>query len=58
MTHKGTVTLETEQLVLRRFATEDSEAMFRNWATDPEVTKFLTWPPHSDVSVSKTVIDS
>ncbi|HCS72532.1 MAG TPA: N-acetyltransferase [Clostridiales bacterium] len=58
MTHKGTVTLETERLVLRRFTTEDAEAMFRNWANDTEVTRYLTWPPHSDVSVSREVIDS
>ncbi len=58
MTHKGTVKLETERLILRRFAPDDAEAMFRNWASDPEVTKYLMWPTHSDVSVSKEVIDS
>lgn len=30
MTHKGTVMLETERLILRRFAPEDSAAMFNN----------------------------
>jgi ribosomal-protein-alanine N-acetyltransferase len=39
LTHKGTVTLETERLILRRFAPDDAEPMFRNWANDPEVTK-------------------
>jgi ribosomal-protein-alanine N-acetyltransferase len=58
MTHKGTVKLETERLILRRFAPDDVEAMYRNWASDPEVTKYLMWPTHSDVSVSKEVIDS
>lgn len=58
MTHKGTVTLETERLILRRFTQHDAEAMYRNWANDPEVTKYLTWPTHSDVSISKAVIDS
>lgn len=42
MNHKGTVTLETERLILRRFTMDDAEAMFRNWASDPEVTKYLT----------------
>jgi len=56
MTHKGTVTLETERLILRRFTTDDAGAMYRNWASDPEVTKFLMWPPHKDVSVSETVV--
>lgn len=57
MIHKGTVTLETRQLILRRFASSDAEAMYKNWANDSEVTKYLTWPAHSDVSVSKAVIE-
>ena len=58
MKHKGTVTLETQRLILRRFSLEDAEAMFHNWASDPEVTRYLTWPTHSDVSVSKCVLES
>ena len=33
MTHKGTVTFETERLVLRRFTHNDTAAMFKNWVT-------------------------
>lgn len=58
MIHKGTVMLDSERLILRRFVASDAEAMFRNWASDAAVTKYLTWPPHSDISVSKAVIDS
>ena len=58
MNHKGTVTLETERLILRRFILEDADAMFKNWASDAEVTKYLTWPTHTDASVSQTVISS
>jgi len=29
MNHKGTVTLETERLTLRRFYLEDADAMFK-----------------------------
>ena len=56
MEHKGTVPLETERLVLRRFLPEDAEAMFRNWANDPEVTRFLTWSAHAEVAVSRAVL--
>ena len=56
MEHKGTKTIETERLTLRPFRAEDAEAMFRNWASDPEVTKFLTWPAHGDVSVTRHVL--
>ena len=42
LTHKGTQTIETSRLILRRAVREDAEPMFRNWASDPEVTKYLT----------------
>lgn len=58
MNHKGTVTIETKRLILRRFTPNDAEAMFRNWASDAEVTKYLTWPTHSDISVSQAVLKS
>jgi len=56
MNHCGTQRLETERLILRRLTASDAEAMFRNWASDPEVTRFLTWPTHTDVNVTKHVI--
>ena len=58
LTHKGTQTIETSRLILRRACWEDAEPMFRNWASDPEVTKFLTWPAHSNIAVSEMVIGS
>ena len=57
MTHKGTITIETPRLILRRFRPDDAGPMFRNWANDPVVTSFLTWPTHSDVSVTQQVVD-
>lgn len=30
--------------------------MFKNWATDKEVTRFLMWQPHASLDVSKNVI--
>ena len=54
--HKGTVTIETDRLILRRFAMEDAEAMYRNWASDDEVSKHLTWPTHTSVEISKMVL--
>lgn len=57
MEHRGTKVIETERLTLRPFRKEDAEDMYRNWASDPEVTKFLTWPAHGDVSVSGRVLE-
>ena len=56
MNHCGTQRLETERLVLRRFVTEDTEAMFRNWASDPEVTKYLTWAAHVNMDVTRAIL--
>lgn len=56
MKHLGTKQLETPRLILRRFTTEDAQAMYENWASDPEVTRFLTWPTHSSLEVSRAVL--
>ena len=56
MRHKGTVTLKTDRLTLRRFTLSDAQAMFENWANDENVTKFLTWQPHKDVNVTKQLL--
>ncbi|NCB34274.1 MAG: N-acetyltransferase [Erysipelotrichia bacterium] len=55
MKHKGTVRLETERMILRRICVEDAPEIYENWASDPEVTKFLTWPPHASVSVTEKI---
>ena len=50
--------IETERLTLRPFRVDDAQAMFDNWASDPVVTRFLTWPPHKSVDVTRAVISS
>ena len=55
--HKGTVTIETERLILRRFTMEDVEPMFLGWATDPEVCKHMTWPPHENMEVTRELLE-
>ena len=56
MNHFGTKILETTRLTLRPFVMEDAEAMYHNWASDPEVTKYLTWPTHASVEISCMVL--
>ena len=56
LNHRGTMTIETERLILRRFTMEDAEAMFRNWASDDEVTRYLTWPTHESVEITNMVL--
>lgn len=55
--HCGTRTIETERLLLRRFVIEDADAMFRNWASDKEVTRFLTWPAYSSADTAIQVLN-
>ena len=55
--HKGTKIIETERLILRPFRSTDAEFMFRNWASDPEVSKFLTWNAHRSISDSESIIN-
>ena len=52
----GTQTLETERLLLRRFTVEDAEEMYTNWASDPVVTKYLTWPVHENVDATRSLL--
>ena len=57
MKHKGTQRIETSRLILRMAQMTDAEPMFRNWASDPEVTKFLTWPTYETVENANTILD-
>lgn len=53
----GTKVLETTRLILRPFTADDAPAMFANWASDGEVTKYLTWPTHTDPAVTRTILE-
>lgn len=56
MNHLGTRELATARLTLRRFEIEDAESMYYNWASDPEVTKFLTWPVHESAEATELLL--
>ena len=57
MKHCGTQRLETDRLILRRYVRVDAAAMYKNWASDPEVTKYLMWKTHSSPEVSQSITD-
>ena len=56
MKNIGTQEIITARLVLRRFTINDANDMFRNWANDSEVTKYLRWQPHANVEISRTLL--
>jgi RimJ/RimL family protein N-acetyltransferase len=41
--------IQTERLTLRSPSLNDSEAIFRAYAQDAEVTRYLIWEPHQDI---------
>ncbi|MBY0755345.1 GNAT family N-acetyltransferase [Clostridium sardiniense] len=57
MIHKGTQKLDTNRLSLEQFKLDDAKAAFKNWVNDLEVTKYLTWNPHGDLSVTRSLIE-
>ena len=57
MEHKGTKTIETERLLLRKFTENDAEAMFRNWESDDKVTEFLCWNTVTEISTAEQILN-
>ena len=49
--------IETDRLLLRRFSFEDDKEIFNKWANDPEVTKYLTWNPHTSIDQTKYILN-
>ncbi|MCL2487656.1 MAG: GNAT family N-acetyltransferase [Oscillospiraceae bacterium] len=58
LTHKGTVTLTTPRLTLRRLTAADAPAMYANWCSDQKVTKFLRWDPHPSEEHTRELLES
>ncbi len=56
ITHKGTRTIRTGRLHLRRFALSDASAMHATWASDPRVTQYLSWEPHQSIGMTKMIL--
>jgi len=47
--HKGTQAIRTARLYLRRYELEDINDIYKNYAIDERVTKFLSWPPYENI---------
>lgn len=54
--HQGTQKIETKRLILRPFELSDAQSMFKNWANDKEVCKFLSWEPHEKIQVTEQIV--
>lgn len=45
--------IEGSRIALRRSSLEDADDIYRNYAADELVTRFLPWEPHSDIDVTR-----
>ena len=48
--------IETARLRLRRPLMSDAEAIFRAYASDPEVTRYLSWPTHRTLNDTRAFL--
>lgn len=53
---KGTPTLETNRLILRKLTLEDARDIFE-YASDDETTQYMTWDTHSSTEDTKDYIN-
>jgi len=53
--HKGTQTIQTQRLILRKITPNDLEMIF-SWMSDPEMTKYEDWIPHGSVDYTRGFI--
>lgn len=49
---------QTTRLILRKPVQEDDVNIFSTYAQNPKVTEYLTWVPHTDISVTRQVVKS
>ena len=57
LTHIGTQPIETERLILRRFAYADDEAMLKNWIADEKIQSLYSEPVYSTKEAVKELLD-
>lgn len=55
--HCGTQVIETKRLILRPYTVCDAEDMYQNWASSDEVTRYLTWPTHTDSDATRKLLE-
>ena len=49
--------IKTKRLLLRKLRSDDAESIFKNWASDSEVAKYVTWNVHKDINETKAILD-
>lgn len=57
LTHKGTETIETERLILRRFVSSDDKAVFKYWAANEKVQSLYCEPVYSTIEEVRELLN-
>ena len=56
LTHRGTVELKTDRLLLRKIRLDDAEAVFYGWTGSEQAAKYTTWYAHRSVDDTRAFI--
>lgn len=56
MNNNGTIALETDRLLLRRFVPEDIEQSFHNWASDVNSSTYFACYPHREIADTEKML--
>lgn len=46
----------TERFLVRRVRAADAQAIFAGWACDPDVARYLTWRPQTDIAQARDFV--
>lgn len=58
MSFKGTIDIDCDRILLRKFKAGDEVDMFKNYCNDSEVTKYVSWRPHGTIENTKMFLQN
>ncbi len=56
--HSGTVRIESERLLLRRFLLQDTQAVYNGWTSDSRSSLFMRWQPHTSAKETHAMLET
>ena len=51
------LSVETERCLLRQPEADDADEIFRAYARDPQVTRYVAWRPHASIDETKLLLE-
>ena len=56
--HKGTISIESKRLILRRFSADDAPYVFNNWTSDEDVCTYMRWSANKNIEETKMIVSN